>query len=363
MPFSSVADQFLLLDTPFQVAVTVTAPSGRTLSDVEVEGLLEGFTSRWGTSGSQDFSARAAASNTTPQRPLGFFGSVPSGVPIANVNLGGGRVYRITQALESLRIRVDGDVDTLQGDWDTHDLILRWATTAPTTANLTTHGTELARHSFSGLGTVFVSFDETVMDMPDNAHFWVCASDGNIFLRNRHLRLNWVSETAVGAASATVRITGTPNRVAQNHIWDVTATYDDGSTEELEILYSVIVKVPVIHTVPRVSFYRNVEARLPVFVRNYEEGGQAEAELIGMDSGDEQSSIVVSGTPDKAIPASENENIIVSAPNPMGSMPITSDQPYEVLDGTPPPMSPVAVDVGNQEATFTWAAVIGALSY
>ena len=45
MPFNSIAHQRLVVDTDFSVPVTVTAPSGKTISDFVVEGLLEGFSS------------------------------------------------------------------------------------------------------------------------------------------------------------------------------------------------------------------------------------------------------------------------------------------------------------------------------
>ena len=78
-------------------------------------------------------SANDAASTTDPID----FGAVSSVDGITQETLGSGKIYKTTKGFESFSIATKGTFSAAG------NFVGRWATTAPTTANLTTHGTEM----------------------------------------------------------------------------------------------------------------------------------------------------------------------------------------------------------------------------
>jgi len=114
---------------------------------------------------------------------------------------------------------------------------------------------------------------------------------------------------------ATITITGTPDATVTDEIWDVTATYSDDTTDELEIEYSVIPKVPVVVNPGTQVFYRGQENELEVEVRNRPNRVSARGPLVGLKS----EGRVISGNDLVLTPASLNREIEVYGENTSGS--------------------------------------------
>ena len=153
-----------------------------------------------------------------------------------------------------------------------------------------------------------------------------------------------------------VIITGTPPRTLGDDFFFVRITLDDGTVEEQDIEYSVVNPTPILDIQPEMTFYRDVEVNALLPIRN-NSGGVADGKLLGLFHESMPDGVKVSAMPDKP---ETNEMIDISVAHPIPGNPrITGQQPYRVVDGTPPLMS----EVSHSNGVFSWSAVSGAISY
>ena len=151
-------------------------------------------------------------------------------------------------------------------------------------------------------------------------------------------------------------IMGTPPRTLGDDFFFVRVTLDDGTVEEQDIEYSVVNPTPILDIQPEMTFYRDVQVNALVPIRN-NSAGVADGKLLGLFHDSAEDGIKISAMPDKP---ETNEMIDISVAHPIPGNPrITGQQPYRVVDGTPPPMSAVSYS----GLPFTWDVVPLATSY
>ena len=168
---------------------------------------LDGVHAVQRVSGTVYDSSESGADTGSTDDPIDF-GTDSSGDGIAREALGSGYVYKTTRAFSSLYISASADLGTGAA------FRARSAATAPTTANLTTHGSELwGANSYDSTATAHGN--KALFNVPSGTYFWVYPSAQRTSITNRELLiaegvgsdqvLSYESSTlaAADAASAT----------------------------------------------------------------------------------------------------------------------------------------------------------------
>ena len=190
-------------------------------------------------------SANDAASTTDPID----FGAVSSVDGITQETLGSGKIYKTTKSFESFSIATKGTFSAAG------NFVGRWATTAPTTVNLTTHGTEMWSRA------VIVSDTKSGIKMFDGevasgTYFWFYPSV-SMQVSNRVIDVAGIEDIAnEGTTYKATYTVGSGVNVADGNLkYDITneSSITDAAGNEFAAHAATVISSYVIDTTPPVA--------------------------------------------------------------------------------------------------------------
>ena len=162
------------------VAWTAPASGGSAITDYDMQYRAQG-TSEWDNAwiSPANYNPGSRGTNKRSNGPAGAaldLGPVSlSGLTVTKVTTGGiSNVYKISESIGALRVRLRAK-NARQGSVTYR---AAYATTAPTTSNMNTHGTELWAKS-AGYTNYFTGDTTVHAVFPANTHFWIAATTDN----------------------------------------------------------------------------------------------------------------------------------------------------------------------------------------
>ena len=274
----------------------------------------------------------------TPENYAINFGSPSSGITYQNT--GYNFIYRMPDRIyTSIRVQFTGTDTSNTGVY----FRCRTASTPPTiildsnfviiSSDITTHGTELfsaVQQVNNGVITPATA-DETITNPDLGLYIWIYFETTAYITRRLTL-------SGVGQSGSP----GQETEIIENANW------------------RVVESVPVITNPGTQTVFLNNEIRIPIAI-SYNPSVSMKGLLASMYYERRDTGADLLGSPNRVIASSENRMITVDASTGGGS-----DQELFkliVVDENPPAMSNVVPVGGNTQATFSWSAVSGALSY